>query len=862
MAASFANDAVDQAIPAAFARSAVEHANFPAVRFDTHEITYADLEERSASVAAWLLAAVGHEPRAVGLLLPQGIELIVATLGVLRAGHWYVPFDTAASSEGLASGIAFAEAPVLITSERTHELAVTACGSACRAARVNDCRAIAGRLPDVAPDALAYVYFTSGTTGRPKGVMDSHRNVLHNIRRYTTTLGITEADRLTLLQAATFSGSVSNVLGALLNGGTLLMYDATHEGIGAPLARWIEREGPTIYHSVPTIFRSICTGGHVFPTVRVVRLEGDSAAPGDVDLFRAHFPHDAILVNGLGTTETGICRQFFVRPETHITGNVLPVGYAVPDMDARVIDEEGHDVPAWQLGQIAVRSRYLALGYWRDELRTDAMFRGSGDAREYRTGDLGRMRSDGCLEHLGRRDERLKLAGVWVDVPAIEAALRELPAVKEAAVVLETTTAGDPVLAAYIVPAGEAPSYDALRSALEGRVAPHELPARGWSIPHLPVTAHGKVDRSALNPASATRLKHEDGQVAPRSRTEKVVAEIWKDVLGLRHVGVRQRFVQLGGTSLQATHVAMEVEERLGRHVSLTALMEAQTIEELVRVIESSDPAVRTSSLVSVQPHGRSRPLFCVHDLESDPFLFAHLARRLGDDQPVYGLRHPGDWRLDEVPQSLESLAALYIQELQTRQPHGPYRLAGFCYGGVVALAMARALRNAGEEVELLTLFNVTPHDLFALVSPRAQRRFRRDLPARVRYVLAKPDAPLWAWRKLSRRIADVAWRARLPWADRFTPGDETPSSEHVRARLLRAFESFEPPPHQGRTLLFVAGETLGLYSDAAEEAWAGLSTGPLDVQVSPRDGYRMLVEPDVAAVAARLRETLEELDS
>jgi thioesterase domain-containing protein len=174
---------------------------------------------------------------------------------------------------------------------------------------------------------------------------------------------------------------------------------------------------------------------------------------------------------------------------------------------------------------------------------------------------------------------------------------------------------------------------------------------------------------------------------------------------------------------------------------------------------------------------------------------------------------------------------------------------------------MAHSLRNQGEEVERLVLFNVTPHDLFDLVSPGAQRRFRTDWTARARYVFAKSNPVKWAWHKLSRRVLDVAWRFYLPWAERLTPGDEIPSAEHLRAVLLAAFDTYEPRPFPGCTLLFAARETLPLYADDPAVAWAGLTTGQLHVHTAPHDGYSMLVEPDVRDIARRLYAVLEELN-
>src|SRR5262249_36025244 len=279
----------------------------------------------------------------------------------------------------------------------------------------------------VAPDAGAYIFYTSGSTGRPKGVLDSHRNVLHNIMRYTNTLRISADDRLTLLQGPSFSGAISSLFGALLNGAAVFPFDVPREGADQ-IGAWLEDERITIYHSVPALLRRMAEGSPPLPALRVVRLEGDQAAPRDIELFKVRCSRGAILVNGLGATECGIVRQFFVDHDTCISTGVVPVGYPVQETDVTVLDEKGEEVIAGEVGEIVVRSRYLANGYWRQPALTAAAFREEldpGGTRSYHTGDLGRLRLDGCLEHLGRKEFNPKIGGSRVQVAEVEAALLE-----------------------------------------------------------------------------------------------------------------------------------------------------------------------------------------------------------------------------------------------------------------------------------------------------------------------------------------------------------------------------------------------------------------------------------------------------
>ena len=346
----------------------------------------------------------------------------------------------------------------------------------------------------------AYVYFTSGSTGRPKGVIDCHRNVLHNVMRYTHALRIGHADRLSLLQSCGFSGAVSSMFAALLNGATSCPVDMRTE-TPARLARWLDEMAVTIYHSVPSLFRSVASAGQVFRRVRVVRLEGDRADRLDLELFRRHFAAPAVLAVGLGATETGLVCQYFFDHNSELPEGVVPIGYAVTDMAFDVRGGDGTPVPTGAAGEIVVRSNFLATGYWNDAAATARAFEpaGHGSQRCYKTGDRGRIADDGSLEYLGRVDGRSRVRGQWVEPADVDAALCALPGVREAAVAVVARKDADARLVAYYVAEeGVRPAAPELRRQLVRRLPAHMVPSRFIELERLPLNAHGKVDRAAL----------------------------------------------------------------------------------------------------------------------------------------------------------------------------------------------------------------------------------------------------------------------------------------------------------------------------------------------------------------------------
>jgi amino acid adenylation domain-containing protein len=598
---------IEQSIPARFAWQVESHEPRPAVTMGEVIWTYGTLN-RAANRLAHRLLARAEAPAPVVLLIEQSVESIAAILGVLKAGMFYVPLESHSSPALLQAVLHETQAPLLLTAGAGDTVTAAVAGQTTQVLRVEDILAGDGPEDDpeivIAPDAFAYIYFTSGSTGRPKGVVDTHRNVLHNVRRYTNTLRISPSDRLSLVPSPGFSGAVSSLFGALLAGAAVLPFDVRRQG-AAVLGAWVARERVTIYHSVPALFRQMAVSGERFPHLRLIRLEGDQMTRRDWELYRERFPETCTLVNGLGATECGLVRQFFIDAERPVADGVVPIGYPVEDMEVLVLDDRGQPVESGAVGEVAVRSRYLAAGYWKRPDLTRAAFRddpGHPGVRVYRTGDLGRMRPDGCLEYLGRKDFRVKLRGEWVDVADVEAALLGVDGVREAAAAVHGG-ADDARLVGYIVPEDEAPTVSAVRQRLAATLPAVMVPSLFVVLQRLPLTPNGKLDRHALPPPPPERPRLDDAFVAPGTDTERVLAGIWSEVLGLHPVGVHDRFFDLGGDSLRMSRVQSRIRERLGFDLAPVVLFEHPTIHALARHLHPDAPTA--SRLAGVEERAR-----------------------------------------------------------------------------------------------------------------------------------------------------------------------------------------------------------------------------------------------------------------
>jgi amino acid adenylation domain-containing protein len=869
----FARSEIEQSIPRRFEAVASQNGRRPAVSVGGRAFRYDELNRRSNRIGRAILARRGPSPEAVALLLGQGADLIAAILAVLKAGKFYVGLDVRRPRPSLQATLAACRPPLLLTSDAHGELAASV---AAPGSEIVSLDRIDPALPEedlgleISPDARAYLFQTSGSTGMPKSVVDCHRNVLHNILRYTNTLRIGPEDRLSLLQAPSYSGSVSSLFAALLNGACVCPYDL-RSGSGEDLARWLERERVTIYHSVPTIFRGFLGGDRVFPDVRVVRLEGDQTASSDVGLFRRHFGPRCVLVNGLGTTETGLVSQYFVRRETPVSAGVVPVGHAVEGMEVSVLGGDGRPVAPGGVGEIAVASEYLAVGYENQPELTRERFGEAyraGRRRTYRTGDLGRIDGEGRLLHLGRKGSGVKVRGESIEPAEVESAILELNCVRDAAVTVSKDRDGEPRLVAYVVPAqSPGPTVSHVRRRVARILPGSMIPSAWFELGELPRNANGKIDRSAL-PAPRGERPALDTPFAPTATPVQIrLAEIWEELLAVRPVGSRDDFFDLGGDSLLAIRMLAQVQREFEVELSPTTLLEASTVEGLAGRIIRSGRRLQ-APIVALKPGGSRLPLVYAHgDYQSGGFYCISLARQLPPEQPLYVLAPCG---LDggPVPSTYGEMADIHVRALRERLPEGPYVLGGTCNGGLVAYEMARRLEASGQSVELLVLYGASAANVRFRRLSRWTRilggllgqspRERSDLFARWRAVTLHLD-PMTPWKrglylgrktgKLLRELAGILGPRRA---------ETVAESASIRDAYLRIDRAYIPGPYSGRVTLLWPNEGAETPQQAAD-TWRRVAR-EVDLHVLP-GSHTVGLAKNVRHLAEELERCLAALD-
>jgi amino acid adenylation domain-containing protein len=628
MSASYANAQIekciktpdfDESLVIAFERVAKAFPLRIALGSEVCQTTYKELNE-TANRLAHRLAAFGSEFESrAAILMSHDAPMVAAALGVLKAGYTVVPLDPGDPLSRLRVLSEDAEPALIITDAQNHSLATALVRADCRILDFEVATAtgsVENPCISICPERTALLTYTSGTTGRPKGVMRPHLQLLKTVAAYSEALQSTENDRIPLFSSVSTGQCWNTICWSLLNGATLCPFRVRTRGISG-LADWIIDRKLTIYSSSASIFRSLIKtidDRLVFSTVRAVRLASEPVTVDDFSAFRKHFPASSVLVHGLTCSESSPIAWGRWTQDARLPERVLPIGHFSRHMDVSLLGEDGLPVPLGGVGEIVIKSRYVAKGYWRDPELTAKRFSpnldGSG-TRLVRIGDLGRINADGLLEFCGRKGDRIKIRGNRIELMDIERTLERLPGVNGAAVVAAGRENHEPLLVAFVVKKSDV-SWTAprLRHAVRENLPLHMVPSRIVFLESLPYNKGNKIDREALRQLALPVRDNNRGD-EPRTETEMVLADIWAEILGLADIGQNEDFFELGGDSLSGAVVAAQVYVALGVELSLGAIADHSTVSTLAAFIDEcgSVGATKTFPPVVRVPRAASMPM-------------------------------------------------------------------------------------------------------------------------------------------------------------------------------------------------------------------------------------------------------------
>jgi len=804
----------------------------------------------------------------VGLLFGHSPASIIAIYAVLKAGGVYVPLDRDYPAKNLEHMVLDAGLKWIITDGAGLALAerlLPKDGIALNIDEVDPGLSVEKIDLDIPANSIAGIIYTSGTTGQPKGIVKRH-NALHH-RPY----GFGPGDCQAFLTSFAVSMALSTIFGALLSGVTICFFPVRERGINK-LGEWLNENNITVFYPPVSLFNSFVDAlqpDDFFSHLRLVQLAGQRVSADHIQTFRKHISSGCFIKHLLASSEAGASTALIITPETVLDKGDLPVGYPTVDKQVLILDEEGQPLGFDQLGEIAVKGRYVASGYWGAATANTEKFipdpTGSGETLIL-TGDLGLIRPDGMLEFHGRKDEMVKISGYRVEFSLIEEALRKLPGVDQAAVAALDTGTGDQRLVAYLTSINEGTLQTGeLRRALEAVLPPYMIPSQFALLTELPHTPNGKIDRSALGTPAPETILRDNPYIPPRNNLESQLAKIWERFIGVHPIGVQDDFFAVGGNSLGAMRIFVEIERLVGKRIPLTTILNASTIEMQARLLESQDWVADWSSLVAVQEHGSQPPLFCFPGVGGNVLNFHDLSYYLGDDQPCYALQSKGIGGQEEPLTHIEQIASLHLEAIKTVQPKGPYYLCGSSFGGRVAYELAQQLHDHGDEIALVAMFDT----------------YGPGYPKRIK---GNPKAKVWLNRrgqKLKKHLVNLNrldfqgkreyMRTHFPkMGDRFSlwiqnqihmlryplPAD---LKKVRKANKLANKHTVLPPRFGGRLVLFKASQQpYGLAPDETM-GWGSVAGERIEVIVVEGHHDGLLWEPQVRGVAHILQRLLKE---
>jgi amino acid adenylation domain-containing protein len=677
-----------------------------AVDLEGVRLSYRELDERSDRIARRLVA-LGVSPGArVGVLLRRSLDAYASLLAVLKAGAAYVALEPDWPPARVALIAGDAGVGVTITEESLRPRLPADCGVLELGDGLPDDEEGAQLPQDLDPASAAYVAYTSGSTGDPKGVEVPHRAVVRLVRGQDyVRFGPGE----TFLAAApmAFDASTFEIWGALLNGARLAVFPPeplTADAVDEVVRR---QRVTTLWLPAGLFHRFIDLELDTLRAVDQLIAGGDVLSPAHVRRALELMRPDAALVNGYGPTETTTFTCTHRLDAAEADDGPVPIGTPLANTSVVVVDQTGRSVPPGHTGELWIGGDGVASGYLGAEALTAERFvPGPGGERFYRSGDLARARAGGAVEFCGRRDRQLKIRGHRVEPAEVERALAAHPDVAEVAVEADADSEGQSRLVAYYATRTGAADWRALRAWVSERLPAAYVPSRWNELGELPLTANGKVDRARLSALAGSRPPSRSRAHSRRDPLEDRLCEIWKSVLDLDSVGPGDDFFELGGHSLLAVSLFGEIERRLGVELPLATLFEAPTPAGLAERIAAGGWSESWEPLVPLRTAGSRPPFFCVTAGDGNAIGFGALANRLNDEQPFYALQPPGMDGRSRIPATVEAMAERYLEEVRDVAPQGPYLLGGRCLGTKVALEMAQRLLAAGEKVALLAILD------------------------------------------------------------------------------------------------------------------------------------------------------------
>jgi len=851
-----------------------------AVKYQQQSLTYEMLGEKVNQLANYLLR-IGVEPGTlIGISAERSLEMILSMLAIHKIGAAYVPLDTAYPEDRINYMIKDSGLELILSDHDTTlnlpDRKIETINISRLSAEIEQ-ESSDSPLVDIKPDDLAYVIYTSGSTGYPKGVMITHSNLVNFTRLVPKVLDMFDDDIYLQTASITYALSVRQIFVPLSHGVKLVIANPMAIQDPIELFKLIKDEKISLVDFVPSHWRSCNVilnemnetdrADLLNNNLRRIVTVGESLLPDLPSDWKNKFNHDAQIVNIFGQTETtGIITNFKVTENNLNISSVVPIGEPIPDTNVHILDPENlSPVKNGEVGELCISNPCVGKGYLNDPGLTESKFVhnkiGNSNYPLYRTGDFARLSVNGSIEYLGRSDQQVKIRGIRVELGEIESVILRKSAVKNVALVPQTRTNLGTFLVAFLsAKENQVINADDLKIFVKDNLPTHMIPVSFIILDELPRNPNGKIDRKKLMEYKVPANEIDLSEDSSLSETEQKLVSIWKKLLETNSVKKTDNFFDdLGGDSLLAVHIFLEIEKEFGKRMAISNLYRAPTIETLSGLVDESGVGQEFHSLVPIRPGGTNYPLFIVHGAGGNILIYRDLSKHLLDNMPIYGLQSYGLEGDKPRLNTIEEMADSYIEEMKKIQPSGPYYICGYCMGGTISLQIAQQLKSNGDSVAFIAMMETYNWS---------------QLPQRSFYDKAKfaGEKIIYHWKNLvslssngrkffligkvndlkdRMKIWHVKLRSKFGINKNGKSDSITKQSEIWKLNDEAAFK-YKADFYNDRLTVFLPKEKYSVHS-VPEAIWNTEHAKEVDSEVLPSYPAGMLVEPFVKELAEKL---------
>jgi len=860
----------DKPLQALFEGQAIAFADKIAVFFLEQTLTYKELNETANQLANVLLGSGIQKGDTVGLAVDRSEKMVIALLAILKAGAAYVPIDLEYPPQRIDFMLRDAGAKVLLTSKEYKGLYHSQAKEMLLEDALEKGKEHSKSNPglDVDEKDLAYIIYTSGTTGSPKGVMIGHGNIVNLLCSMQQKQIMNENDRLLAVTTIAFDIAGLELFLPLITGAQVVITNELVCRDGFALLETIKKKGISIIQATPLSYKIMLAAGWKEKLDLKILCCGE---PMPLSLARDLIPRCRALYNYYGPTETTI---YSTGTEITAKDEIITIGKPIGNTQIYILDDGMNLLPPGKEGIIYIAGAGVGKGYVNLPELTKAAFVdnpfASGE-KMFRTGDLGKWIRDGNIYFIGRVDQQLKIRGYRIEPATIEAVLLSQQEIQDAVVIAREDVPDNKVLVAYIVlkkDSAVAPgSTDAYinkwRKAIQDKLPLFMIPNDLVVLDRFPVLSSGKVDRKALPKPNRDDRADDKKYSPPISEMDKKLERVWAKALGLERVGIDDDFFELGGHSLIAVLIMGEIEKATGKRLPINTLFISPTIRQISKLLGSDNADIVNRCVVPIEPKGTKPPLFIVHGDGLNVMIFNSMGKKMSNDQPVFGIQAKGLNGTDDTYDDLKKIAAYYISEVLLEYPDGPYCLAGYSFGGVVAFEMAKQFQQMGKKVDMLAMFDTEIGNVDFKASPlsRLGKKIWLQFPKMlfiVKSLFYQPrDILQYQGYVMKRKYRYLLGRLGLQKTDEAEK--MTPHEKNIVKKHLIAYQNYDLSPYSGRIDLFRVKKRVYFLQDPITLGWSPYAEKGVQVHEIPGDHKTFLLPPNDKVFANTLQSVIDE---